>query len=405
MRTLATLIICFVSAVCRVWGLSCLPCREVTCEMPAEVSRCSWGLVLDMCGCCYVCGKGPGESCGGQWAWHGRCGRGLDCRRPSDINEARGGGKRRRVEAGGNDIATPLQRFYCKLTHSLSPTEGCLDPPGNNDVAALIVAGLEAARDKFSTGMPNLGIPPIPYDLGNANGFMDVIMSEVDQAILNQGLDPAPLPDTTLSLGQVSDNKVNIVPGELAGCPKLKELDLKGNPLSDRRFKKLVESERCIPRQVLDYIKQHCPLVKGDEGKKGKKGKGGKGKQKEKDEISCDTTDILVEVTSGTSLTKAKEVMNALVFMTHKLKLNNNNNINNTASTLKEEVAEGKQDLKEEVAEGKQDLKVERNRVILKVEQVKVEEEETGQLRVLYPSRVDLTNHSDNIRVVMPGKY
>ncbi|KAK3864296.1 hypothetical protein Pcinc_030011 [Petrolisthes cinctipes] len=377
----------------------------------------------------------------------------------------------------------------------------------------------------------------------------------------------------TLKLLQVSDNKVNIVPGELAGCPKLKELDLKGNPLSDRRFKKLVESERCIPRQVLDYIKQHCPLVKGDEGKKGKKGKGGKGKQKEKDEIdelcdeiqvlnqrddlltvqvdvevkkvrpyivccvlknlnlqqdnlrkfidlqtklhegacekrlaatiathdlkkvqgpvryqarppadikihplvrgkvvsarelyqglkqdahnqrkqqkrnaptgihkylhivekwtlwpclvdatgtvislppltnsentkiSCDTTDILVEVTSGTSLTKAKEVMNALVFMTHKLKLNNNNNINNTASNLKEEVAEGKQDLKEEVAEGKQDLKVERNRVILKVEQVKVEEEETGQLRVLYPSRVDLTNHSDNIRVVMPGKY
>ncbi|KAK3864295.1 hypothetical protein Pcinc_030010 [Petrolisthes cinctipes] len=73
--------------------------------MPAEVSRCSWGLVLDMCGCCYVCGKGPGESCGGQWAWHGRCGRGLDCRRPSDINEARGGGKRRRVEAGGNALA------------------------------------------------------------------------------------------------------------------------------------------------------------------------------------------------------------------------------------------------------------------------------------------------------------
>ncbi|KAK4321436.1 hypothetical protein Pmani_007756 [Petrolisthes manimaculis] len=360
----------------------------------------------------------------------------------------------------------------------------------------------------------------------------------------------------TLKLLGLSENKVNIVPGELATCPKLKDLDLKGNPLSDRRLKKLVESDRCIPRQVLDYIKQHCPLMKGEEGKKGKKGKGGKGKQKEKDEIdelcdeiqvlnqrddsltvqvdvevkkvrpyivccvlknldlkqdnlrkfidlqtklhegvcekrlaatiathdlkkvqgpvryqarppedihihplvrgkvvsarqlyqglkqdahnqrkqqkrnaptgihkylhivekwtlwpclvdvtgtvislppltnsentkiSSDTTDILVEVTSGTSLTKAKEVMNALVFMTHKLKLNNNNTT--AAEGKKEGEAEGKKKegeaegkKEEEVAEGIQGLQLERKRVILKVEQVKVEEEDTGDLATL----------------------
>ncbi|XP_045134639.1 single insulin-like growth factor-binding domain protein-2 isoform X1 [Portunus trituberculatus] len=66
-------------------GLSCLPCREVTCELPAAVKRCPWGLVLDMCGCCFVCGKGPGETCGGQWAWHGRCGHTLDCLKPHEV--------------------------------------------------------------------------------------------------------------------------------------------------------------------------------------------------------------------------------------------------------------------------------------------------------------------------------
>ncbi|XP_069953059.1 uncharacterized protein [Cherax quadricarinatus] len=29
---------------------------------------------------CEVDVEGPGQTCGGQWAWHGRCGRGLECR-------------------------------------------------------------------------------------------------------------------------------------------------------------------------------------------------------------------------------------------------------------------------------------------------------------------------------------
>ncbi|KAK8733137.1 hypothetical protein OTU49_006780 [Cherax quadricarinatus] len=80
MRLLPALSVCLAAVLGSVSCLSCLPCREVTCEMPAVVNQCSWGLVLDMCGCCYVCGKGPGQTCGGQWAWHGRCGRGLECR-------------------------------------------------------------------------------------------------------------------------------------------------------------------------------------------------------------------------------------------------------------------------------------------------------------------------------------
>ncbi|XP_042856810.1 single insulin-like growth factor-binding domain protein-2 isoform X2 [Penaeus japonicus] len=75
-----------IMAVCcslgRVRALSCVPCAQTTCQKRSMVKYCSYGFVLDMCGCCFVCGKGPGAACGGQWAWHGRCGRGLECRYP-----------------------------------------------------------------------------------------------------------------------------------------------------------------------------------------------------------------------------------------------------------------------------------------------------------------------------------
>ncbi|XP_042229818.1 leucine-rich repeat-containing protein 47-like isoform X1 [Homarus americanus] len=89
----------------------------------------------------------------------------------------------------------------------------------------------------------------------------------------------------TLDLGS---NVIKVVPGELIDCVKLKDLNLKGNPLNDRRFRKLVESDRCLPRQVIDYIRQHCPRSENSKGGapgKGKKGKGGKGKAKDEDEV------------------------------------------------------------------------------------------------------------------------
>ncbi|XP_045612997.1 single insulin-like growth factor-binding domain protein-2 [Procambarus clarkii] len=97
MGPLPALLVCMATVLGSVGSLSCTPCREVTCEMPTIINQCSWGLVLDMCGCCFVCGKGPGETCGGQWAWHGRCGRGLDCR------HARGSKSTNRE--GGNALA------------------------------------------------------------------------------------------------------------------------------------------------------------------------------------------------------------------------------------------------------------------------------------------------------------
>ena len=57
--------------------LSCVrPCSSVRCSTPGS---CKGGLVKDICGCCTVCAKVEGESCGGQWKTVGRCDSGLTC--------------------------------------------------------------------------------------------------------------------------------------------------------------------------------------------------------------------------------------------------------------------------------------------------------------------------------------
>ncbi|XP_042199725.1 leucine-rich repeat-containing protein 47 [Callorhinchus milii] len=51
----------------------------------------------------------------------------------------------------------------------------------------------------------------------------------------------------------VSNNKLSVIPLELADCPKLKELNLKGNPLQDKRLEKMVNG--CQTKSILDYLR------------------------------------------------------------------------------------------------------------------------------------------------------
>ncbi|XP_068623611.1 leucine-rich repeat-containing protein 47-like [Battus philenor] len=84
----------------------------------------------------------------------------------------------------------------------------------------------------------------------------------------------------------MGDNQLKIIPGEIANLGKLKELNLKGNKLSDKRLMKLVD--QCRTKQVIDYIREHCP--KSEASQPSAKGKGKKGKKLEEpqpDEI-CD---------------------------------------------------------------------------------------------------------------------
>jgi len=104
-----------------------------------------------------------------------------------------------------------------------------------------------------------------------------VVIADVnlgDNEIPEIPLDITILP--SLKILDLSNNNIKIVPGEVIDCVKLKELHLKGNALTDRRFRKLVEADRCLPKQVIDYIKAHCPRTAAQGGKGGGKGKKGK---------------------------------------------------------------------------------------------------------------------------------
>ncbi|KAL3270608.1 hypothetical protein HHI36_021142 [Cryptolaemus montrouzieri] len=97
--------------------------------------------------------------------------------------------------------------------------------------------------------------------------FPDVCKAELANLsdIKLNGNEIIAIPDIICSLSalkvlDVSSNKISAVPGNLIDCGKLKEVNLKGNPISDRRLLKLID--QCRTKQILDYVKQHCPKTK-----------------------------------------------------------------------------------------------------------------------------------------------
>jgi len=53
----------------------------------------------------------------------------------------------------------------------------------------------------------------------------------------------------------LSENCITCVPGQLGDCSKLKELNLKGNKLADRKLLKLIDQGK--QKSIVDYIKNH----------------------------------------------------------------------------------------------------------------------------------------------------
>ncbi|PRD33932.1 UNVERIFIED_CONTAM: Lrrc47 [Trichonephila clavipes] len=140
--------------------------------------------------------------------------------------------------------------------------------PPLNDLLRFVV--LNICHNKFSA------LPVGVFD-SKLIHFTEIIannnsISEIPIEIENLG---------SLRVLDLSDNELIDVPGELACCPRLKELNLKGNKLKDKRLLKLVD--QCRTKQVMDYIRAHCPKANAVDNKQGKSKK--KTKQAKKTDV------------------------------------------------------------------------------------------------------------------------
>lgn len=110
-----------------------------------------------------------------------------------------------------------------------------------------VVARNSQGSRKWQTGLPwgSLAAPPPPGAVWWGQGCSG--RRRGPAAACDHG--PAS-PSQTLDL---SNNQLSEVPAELADCPRLKEVNFRGNRLTDRRLEKMVRS--CQTRSILEYLR------------------------------------------------------------------------------------------------------------------------------------------------------
>lgn len=60
--------------------LHCPPCEQIHCSSQRTLKlQCKGGVTTGVCGCCPVCARTEGETCGGIWDYLGKCDEGLVC--------------------------------------------------------------------------------------------------------------------------------------------------------------------------------------------------------------------------------------------------------------------------------------------------------------------------------------
>lgn len=64
----------------RLQALHCPPCERIHCSTRRALKlQCKGGVTTGVCGCCPVCARVEGETCGGTWDYLGKCDKGLVC--------------------------------------------------------------------------------------------------------------------------------------------------------------------------------------------------------------------------------------------------------------------------------------------------------------------------------------
>lgn len=138
------------------------------------------------------------------------------------------------------------------------------DMPKIGDLPNLIIIDISNNKLKSLLDVESANLPHLT-DLKLKSNLIESIPSCIGQKL------------SSLKNFDISDNQITVVPGEVANISKIKDLNLKGNKLSDKRFMKLVD--QCRTKQIMDYIRDHCP--KTEQTQQSSKSKTKKGKKEE----------------------------------------------------------------------------------------------------------------------------
>ncbi|CAJ1055516.1 leucine-rich repeat-containing protein 47 [Xyrichtys novacula] len=98
-----------------------------------------------------------------------------------------------------------------------------------------------------------------------------------------------------LKMLDLSNNKLTEIPFNLSDCPKLKDINFKGNKLHDKRLEKMVNG--CQTKSILDYLRAKGRQVEdGGDTDKGRNTDKGKRQQRKKKEKVADEQDEVEEL-------------------------------------------------------------------------------------------------------------
>lgn len=96
----------------------------------------------------------------------------------------------------------------------------------------------------------------------------------------------------------LSNNKLSEIPSNLSDCPKLKEINFKGNKLNDKRLEKMVNG--CQTKSILDYLRGKGKGRQGEDGAEADGGRnadrGKRQQQRKKKEKVADEQDEVDEL-------------------------------------------------------------------------------------------------------------
>uniref|UniRef100_A0A668TKX8 Uncharacterized protein n=1 Tax=Oreochromis aureus TaxID=47969 RepID=A0A668TKX8_OREAU len=112
-------------------ALHCPPCERIHCSSRRALKlQCKGGVTTGVCGCCPVCAKTEGETCGGTWDYLGKCDEGLVCVFQDSAAVKPDAERKGICKAGEIQSGTGSQQHLCGLTLVYLATLDSVPPAG-----------------------------------------------------------------------------------------------------------------------------------------------------------------------------------------------------------------------------------------------------------------------------------